>query len=370
MKHTLNILMFSLLSMALSASALAYSPILRDFHSVRTAGMGDIRYTVGEYEENFFANPARSTENPGNLLQLPQLSFETSSGTIGSISSLIKSGNGLQTFQDSVGKPLSARAQMVFPAFYKRHFWTDDWSFGIGAFVSAQTIPVLSQSGSIDPTTAIAAGPVLNLSRRLLSEDRLSVGMNLRTEVRASSNSQFSVQEFLSGTNLSSAVTGGSGFGADFDLGASFRPHWTLGHFQYEIDVAVNNLLGGKYTNIGKPVASWKGDPFATKTAFSFGLSATKKNAWIFDTLVIAIETTDNGNNTNGSFYRTLHLGSEAAWKLFRLRTGLNQGYYTAGLGIDLLFLNLNFATYGEELGLNPGVMEDRRYALQLGFQI
>jgi hypothetical protein len=370
MKTVKNILKLSLLSTALSASALAYKPIIRDFHSVAAAGMGDVRYSTGTFEQNFFANPARSTENGSNLLQLPKLSFETSSGTIGSISSLIKSGNGLQTFQDAVGEPLSARAQLVFPAFYKNHFLTDNWSMGLGAFLSAQTIPVLSQSGSIDPNTLMSAGPVFNLSRRLLEENRLSVGMNVRAEVRASSASQFSVQDFLTGTNLSSKLTGGSGFGMDMDLGASFRPHWTLGHFQYEVDVAVNNLLGGKYTNIGKPVASWSSDPFATKTSFNFGLSARKEQVGFLNSLLLAIETTDIGNNTNGSFYRTLHMGAEADWKVFRFRTGLNQGYITGGFGIDLLFLSLNLATYGEEMGLIPGTLEDRRYALELGFQI
>jgi hypothetical protein len=32
--------------------------------------------------------------------------------------------------------------------------------------------------------------------------------------------------------------------------------------------------------------------------------------------------------------------------------------------------MSLNVASYAEELGLNPGVMEDRRYAAELGFQI
>lgn len=363
-------LLSSLLILGFGTEAMAYHPIIRDFNSVRTSGMGNVRYTVGQFEENFFANPARSTENPENLLQLPQISFETSSGTIDSINKLVGSGNGLSVFQDSMGKPLSVRTQMVFPAYYSKHFFDDSMSFGIGAFFSAQMIPVMSQSGQIDPTTAIAAGPVINLARRFLEEDRLSIGINVRTQVRASSNSSFSIQQFLSGTELTNAIKGGSGFGIDGDLGARFHPHWGLGGFRYEVAAAVNNVLGGKYNNLGKPISSWGGDPFRTKTSFNFGISATKKEAWIFDHWLLALETTDIGNNDFGSFYRTLHFGTEAAWSVFRLRGGINQGYLTAGLGIDLRLLQLNFATYGEELGLNPGVMEDRRYALQLGFQI
>lgn len=370
MKLQSKVLKLALPALLLGTEALAYRPILRDFNSVRTAGMGNIRYTVGQFEENFFANPARSTENPENLLQLPQLSFETSSGTLSSIKDLISSGDGLAAFQNSMGKPLSVRTQMVFPAYFSREFFDEKMSFGIGAFFSAQMIPTVSQSGQIDPTTAITAGPVINLARRFLEEDRLSIGINVRTQVRASSNSSFSIQDFLSGTDLGSAIKGGSGLGIDGDIGALFHPHWGLGGFRYEVAAAINNVLGGKYNNLGRPIASWAGDPYRTKTSFNFGISAKKTDAWIFDHWLLAMETTDIGNNDFGSFYRTLHFGTEAAWSVFRLRGGINQGYFTAGLGIDLAFFQLNLATYGEELGLNPGVLEDRRYALQLGFQI
>ncbi len=370
MKFNQVVLKLALPALLLGSEALAYRPIIRDFHSVRTAGMGDIRYTVGQFEENFFANPARSTENPENLLQLPQLSFETSSGTLNSIKDLISSGDGLTAFQNSMGKPLSVRTQMVFPGYYNNHFIDEKMSFGIAAFFSAQLIPIVSQSGQISPTTAITAGPMINLARRFLDEDRLSIGINVKTQVRASSNSAFSIQDFLSGTDLGTAIKGGSGFGVDGDIGARFHPHWGLGGFRYEVAAAINNVLGGKYTNISRPIASWAGDPYRTKTAFNFGISARKTDAWIFDHWLLAMETTDIGNNDYGSFYRTLHFGTEAAWSVFRLRGGINQGYFTAGLGIDLAFFQLNVATYGEELGLNPGVLEDRRYALQLGFQI
>lgn len=364
-----SVLLLSLL--AWSPNALAYRPIIRDFHSARTAGMGDVRYTVGQYEENFFANPARSADNEGFLLQLPKLTLEMGSGTMGSISKLVNSGNsGLGALSSVVGEPLYARFQLIPFAVHFKNFISDKWSFGAGIFVSAQTISVLSQSGQIDPTTAISGGPVLNLSRRLLEEDRLVVGMNLRTEARASSKSQFSIQDFLTGTNVSQAVKGGSGFGLDFDLGATFRPHWNAGGFDYQLGFAINNLLGGEYKNLGKPISTWAEGPYATPTTFNFGVSATRKDLWKLDHLILALETTDIGNNKDGSFYRTLHMGAEAKWKVLKLRTGLNQGYWTGGLGVDLFVFSLNFATYGEELGLNPGVFQDRRYALDLGFKI
>jgi hypothetical protein len=48
------------------------------------------------------------------------------------------------------------------------------------------------------------------------------------------------------------------------------------------------------------------------------------------------------------------------------IRGGVNQGYYTAGLGINLSYMQIDLATYGVELDTYPGQLEDRRYMLQL----
>ena len=68
--------------------------------------------------------------------------------------------------------------------------------------------------------------------------------------------------------------------------------------------------------------------------------------------------------------YKTIHIGTEEKWRALAARLGLNQGYFTAGVGLDIGFFDLNLATYGEELGMNAGTIEDRRYALELGFKI
>ena len=95
-----------------------------------------------------------------------------------------------------------------------------------------------------------------------------------------------------------------------------------------------------------------------------------KKDLPAFDSYLIALEFTDIGNNDKASIYKTVHFGTEERWKFIALRAGINQGYFTGGFGFDLKFLELNFATYGEELGLNPGVIEDRRYAAEIGIKI
>jgi hypothetical protein len=67
---------------------------------------------------------------------------------------------------------------------------------------------------------------------------------------------------------------------------------------------------------------------------------------------------------------KKMHIGCEVALPLLSLRAGLNQGYYTAGVGLNLGLIQLDAATYGVELGAYPGQQEDRRYVAQLRIQL
>jgi hypothetical protein len=367
---TLSLLLLSLLVID-SARAASYRPIIRSFHSVRTAGMGDVRYTTGLYEENFYANPARMTANPSNRIQLPKISVEAGSAALGALSDLLNSHGDLSAASGSVGKPISARFQLVFPGYYNNKFTSDDWAIGVGLSLSAATTAVVSQTGTIDPMTNINFGPAFTVARRLLEDDRLSVGATVHAEMRATSNSLISLQDFLAGHDLTDAVKGGSGLGLDFDLGTTFRPHWKLGGFEYELAFAINNIMNGMYKNLSTSlIEDWGGAPMPSNRSYNFGISATHQNVGPFDQVLVALEVTDLGNNPGGSVFRLIHVGSEARWKKLAVRAGINQGYLAAGFGTDLGYFSLNLATYGEEMGLNAGTMEDRRYALEFGFHI
>ncbi|HVK61938.1 MAG TPA: hypothetical protein VM432_10325 [Bdellovibrionales bacterium] len=67
---------------------------------------------------------------------------------------------------------------------------------------------------------------------------------------------------------------------------------------------------------------------------------------------------------------KKIHLGLEVDLMLLALRAGLNQGYYTAGVGLDIGPLRIDAATYGVELGEYPGQQEDRRYVAQITFEL
>jgi hypothetical protein len=70
------------------------------------------------------------------------------------------------------------------------------------------------------------------------------------------------------------------------------------------------------------------------------------------------------------SFWTRTHVGTELTFlNFFDLRFGLNQGYFTFGTGMDLLFLDLQFALYSQEFGRYPGDQQVGGAALEIALR-
>lgn len=65
-----------------------------------------------------------------------------------------------------------------------------------------------------------------------------------------------------------------------------------------------------------------------------------------------------------------VHMGAQiGTLKFLRLRAGLNQGYPTAGLGLHLLFLDLNVSYFTREMGRYAGVKPNSGVALEMALR-
>src|SRR6185437_15585224 len=93
MKTKSKITTLGLAALVLTAPslALANDAIIRPYESVRTMGMGGVLYTTGEYDENFFGNPARATENQHFKVELPDFTTVVSAASVGDIGNLTSS---------------------------------------------------------------------------------------------------------------------------------------------------------------------------------------------------------------------------------------------------------------------------------------
>lgn len=65
---------------------------------------------------------------------------------------------------------------------------------------------------------------------------------------------------------------------------------------------------------------------------------------------------------------KKLHLGTEASWGPIDVRAGLNQGYLTYGVGLDLSILQIDATMFSSEMGAYAGQIRNDRY--QIGLSI
>lgn len=366
----LGLFLTSLLSDRILSSAMALDQIVRPYQSVRSSAMGGVRYTTGLYDENFFGNPARTADNPTWRIDLLNFLAEINTGLKGNVSSVTKGGDKIDNVASTAGENNHLRVQAILPAVYIPQIFSSRNSIAIGLISSTQVDLSLRKNYSVDPSVISDLGPAVSYARRI--NERLHVGVTGHYIHRLATNETYSTIDYIQGKKLNAENAAGEGTAIDFDLGATHDVSWSPFGLDLKTAFAVNNVMKSKFKSGGidfsKKVTALPKDQ---NRSFNAGFSLTKDLIFKTFSLTTAFEVTDVGNNPHGSLFRTLHLGGEMNfWDLISLRTGINQGYFCGGIGFDLPFLKLELSTYGEEMSLNAGGQEDRRYALKLGFAI
>jgi len=382
-KHAIYVAIAGLLAAALlfKLDAFALDQIIKPYQSVRSGGMGGVRLTTGLYDENFFGNPARIMANPAWRVGMPDPMLESTTATLSSISELVGDDDILTGISDNAGTNLHGRIQTTFPSFYIPAEESINMQFAFALIMSTQFDVDLRRNYSVSPQAITDLGPAFTVGRSWM-DGALETGITAHATYRLASRDGYSFVDLLQGASLSPLDSGGEGAHIDFDVGATYKiPELRPLDFDLTVAFAVNNILGGGYDNLHLSIADTGLLPPSQPRTFGFGIAARKESLWEFTDFVLALEFTDIGSNgssglerdvgsAGGSIFRTMHIGTEAHWGLLAPRLGLNQGYLAAGLGIDLKLLNIDVATYGEEMSLNTGGLQDRRIALRLGFQI
>jgi hypothetical protein len=185
-RHALVVLILALMSaILLSKTVFAQEQIVRSYQSARSSGMGGVKITTGLYEENFFGNPARVTQNPRTMFQLFDLGFETSGASITNAGSLLSSGSdAMQVLGDTAGANNHLRLQTTFPAFYVPNWGKMAYAFAL--ITSTQADLALRRSYRVSPMTIVDIGPAFTLGRLFLEDDALSIGGTAHANYRLS----------------------------------------------------------------------------------------------------------------------------------------------------------------------------------------
>lgn len=323
--------------------------------SVRALGMGNAYTTVVDDKDSLFYNPA-------GLSKIEGINWTF----IG-----IRAGaNGIEAAQDANEARDETKLFDVIRRYYGKNLWA-----GLGA-KAALTLPGFAfaayDSAEISAYLSNPAFPSLNL--RVLNDYGFATGIGF---------------SLLPGVDVGFVANRITRFGSAFPIGVS-----TLGSLSNE---ELRNQISNQGTGYSGSFGVNFTLPTPVKPTFSFvwkniGQTTFTKDSGqrappvLLDEMVAGFGVlidlpgidirpsldVKHINKWDEQAGKKIHFGTEISLPFIDLRGGIHQGYYTAGVGVDLEFLRVDAATYGVELGEYPGQLEDRRYVveatLELGF--
>lgn len=265
----------------------------------------------------------------------------------------------LETFRDKFGKRQYGRAQLMPLA-------TRIFAFEMSPFVA--TTNFIDMRLPTIPEVEFSSDTIsgINLAyARPLGKDWVA-GVNLRPAHRQKFYGQIAFADLLDfvdsdSVELSDMFTRQEGFVVGMDVGLI----WQAGK---------NLRLGFVGENIGQAAntAEFKTptEPLAQRLGVGLDYRMDFK-PWYWDWLV-DVQNIDQAWAGELDPFRTLHLGTELGVSYlsrdtdFGLQLGINEGYVSSGLYVDLFFSRFNFAYYAVELGEYAGQRKDRRWAMTM----
>lgn len=191
------------------------------------------------------------------------------------------------------------------------------------------------------------------------------------------------VTDVMSNMANLSAYTISSGFGLGWDLG--FR--WDWNHFQ--TGVAIRDLGGTMFSfkeysldawasQFGLPSSGGTSDGttlYRVPTVIALGTAWKPEidglSSLVRPTLGVDLQIPLKDEYTQTSFWTWTHIGAEVEFlKFLAFRTGINQGYFTFGMGAKLWILDMNVAYFTEETGRYSGVSPRPALAFDWAFRL
>lgn len=341
--------------------------------SIRALGMGGAFYGLSDDEYALFYNPAGLSVYRGDGQFMVSFNGQLSTNLPSVIKAVteIKKADELATkLNQFQGSPIHGGVTPFFPHYIRKHF-------GIGLLVGDTKLDMAllgrDLDTSIDITGISDSGLFVGYAHDFMDET-LHVGINAKAVARAGGRKTFSVLEIAqdSDFDIDPEQLGGAGGAIDFDLGGTYElPDLPFGVVN-RASLVINNVLGSPMS-IGKTGANPPGLP----RTLSLGWYTAFKGWEIFENFHTLIDFAEfpMGGETNqdfgapgGSFWKHVNFGVEApmtgGWFIPRL--GFMQGYLTAGFGLNIRAIKLDFATYASELASAPGRLGSRRIALRL----
>jgi len=355
------IFIFFVLITSLNLSAAAYDYLYRDS---RPLGMGGAFTAVSNDVNGLFYNPAglnRIEKGQGKFTFFnPMLTTNMAAINMArNISDVVKGADLLDSLTSDLGANNHIGVQMM-PHWVRKNF-------GVGLLLpNIKTDVMLRRNVLTQGITNITvdAGAVVGYAHGFM-QDRLSIGTDVKVLARGAGSKVFDAEELYRNQGIDFEDIVGYGIGVDMDLGAlyTFNKIW---FFVPTVGLSLNNLIGTNYgRQIGSSSIGAVPAQYALQRHANLGSKFELPDFWHLKKWIVAVDINHIG--LAGSFFKKFHIGTEM-WLMdfFGFRTGLNQGYLTAGITFDVPFCQVDIFTYGEELGDTVGTRGDRRFGIQL----
>ena len=222
---------------------------------------------------------------------------------------------------------------------------------------------MMGQYNKVMPTVSAKihadAGAVLTYAHSFLKDKSLHLGVSLMGFYRMGYSATYTAVDIanLDTNGIVSDLLENTGWGILASVGVMYELPWLRKELNARVGLSFNDF-GYQYMADG-----------LDKIEPTLNLSLAISPNWEFISSNIVIDFNDLlfMNGTDDSFGKRVNIGAEIGfWNRIFLRTGLHQGYWTAGAGINIWALRINYAYYTEELGAYAGQYSDQRHVIEV----
>lgn len=360
-----------------AAKALDFT-IHQEYTSTRALGMGNAFTAVADDHSALFYNPAGlARRDDGQLRMLLRAGIDDKYLPL---VDEIKKNSKLETDQEKQ----DAMAELLQKN-YGEHYYFRIPTLGSIWVRPGWGIAFIPADLSVDIAIHQQLGPTLNVNGYLDStlaygyakdykwfgkSNRFSLGATVKAIHRVNISQAIFAAELAANSDIFDTKNANEGLTVDADVGTLFTPRvGKNGFFKPTYAIVVRNLLDYGFTTNFHTVDKESGEPPKLQRRIDLGSKFQLPHFWVFDPH-FSLDMRDI-LHTNWTPKKGFHAGAEMYWKMYNWwkghwAVGINQGYWTAGLGMRLAVFQLDIASFGEEVGTTDLPKESRRYMAEM----
>ncbi len=347
-----------------SSTGLLYAENL-EFHRIYRSpyhlGRGDTGVSTADYSEAIFYNPAGLAQGKGlykeTVLVSPTIQVSTKTKDLVR-QVLIQEDNDPDTLRGYLGRNLHLGVSNFTGVVFRRA--------AVGVLISSDTNVMLAKSADDRGLETLHADAVANRVAVFSAAEgffnqKLLIGGTAKYIMRNEATLDVSA---LDSSNISDQLGSNDAEVSRNGIGLDLGFMYDLDKTPWRFGLHVENVGKTKLTAAESGVSS-KSLPQIVTFGTAYDLT-TKMSS-----LVIQADFRDVGGAVEQDVFKRLHVGSELQFaRLFGFMGGLNQGYPTVGLFLNLYVVRFDIGAYTEEVGSTAGLRPDQRlfFRLKAGF--